>query len=173
MRKREEKILDVDASMQGTMVFKDPVNLRINGTFEGALDTKGNLTIGENATIKANIKGEVITIAGRVYGDVEASKVLKIVPPAKVIGSIKAPVLSIAEGSLFDGRCQMLRAGNSKDLLDKDILTADEVARYLEVDASLILGWANEGKLPGIKDKDTWRFEKAVLDEWIASEKIR
>ena len=41
---REDKILDVDARMQGTVVFKDPVNLRINGSFEGKLDTRGNLT---------------------------------------------------------------------------------------------------------------------------------
>ena len=51
-RRREEepkeKILDVDASMQGTLSFKDPVNLRINGKFEGKLQTKGSLTIGEH-----------------------------------------------------------------------------------------------------------------------------
>ena len=27
-KKLEEKVLDVDASMQGSLVFKDPVNLR-------------------------------------------------------------------------------------------------------------------------------------------------
>ena len=46
-------------------------------------------------------------------------------------------------------------------------------ARYLEVDSSLILSWAREGKLPGIKEKVTWRFQRATLDEWIANEKIR
>ena len=34
-KKLEEKILDVDAAMQGSLTFKDPVNLRINGKFEG------------------------------------------------------------------------------------------------------------------------------------------
>ena len=34
-KKLEEKILDVDAAMQGNLIFKDPVNLRINGKFEG------------------------------------------------------------------------------------------------------------------------------------------
>ena len=59
----QEKILDVDASMQGTISFKDPVNLRINGSFEGKLDTRGNLTIGENAKVTANINGDNIVIA--------------------------------------------------------------------------------------------------------------
>jgi len=31
-KKTDDKILDVDASMQGTLSFKDPVNLRINAT---------------------------------------------------------------------------------------------------------------------------------------------
>ena len=43
----DEKVLEVDASMTGTLTFKDPVNLRINGRFDGTLDTKGSLTIGE------------------------------------------------------------------------------------------------------------------------------
>ena len=55
MRKRKvealqqtgEKVLDVNASMQGTLRFDDPVNLRINGKFEGTLDTKGMLMVGE------------------------------------------------------------------------------------------------------------------------------
>ncbi|MFH1644925.1 MAG: polymer-forming cytoskeletal protein, partial [Candidatus Omnitrophota bacterium] len=50
----EEKVLDVDASMQGSMVFKDAVNLRINGAFDGSLDTRGKLTIGEGAVVCAD-----------------------------------------------------------------------------------------------------------------------
>ncbi len=41
----QKKILDVDASMQGSLTFRDPVNLRIHGKFEGSLDTKGQLTV--------------------------------------------------------------------------------------------------------------------------------
>ena len=94
MRRREkggevsEKVLDVDATMQGTLTFRDPVNLRINGSFEGSLDTKGSLTIGQNAVVKAGIKGESIVVAGRVYGDIIAEKELKLIPPARVTGSV-------------------------------------------------------------------------------------
>ncbi len=58
----KDKILDVDASMQGTLSFNDPVNLRINGKFEGKLNTKGILMVGERADIAADIFGEYITI---------------------------------------------------------------------------------------------------------------
>ncbi len=174
LRKRDtqEKILDVDASMQGNMVFKDPVNLRINGTFEGGLDTKGNLTIGENASVKAHIKGEAVIIAGSVYGNIDASRSLKLVAPARVLGDVKAPVISIQEGAIFEGKCRMLRSKETRNLSGKQVLSVEEVAKYLEVDNSLILNWAKEGRLPGVKEKDTWKFDRATLDEWILKERI-
>src|SRR3989338_1860055 len=94
----EDKILDVDARMQGTIVFKDPVNLRINGSFEGKLETCGNLTIGENANVKADIQGDRIIIAGKVVGNLIATESISLIPPAVVQGNIQTPVLSVTQG---------------------------------------------------------------------------
>ena len=74
-----EKVLDVDATMQGTLTFRDPVNLRINGSFEGNLDTKGNLTIGENATVRFNsvlvaAPHSAMDVGSRVFLDAERSR---------------------------------------------------------------------------------------------------
>ena len=85
-KKTEEKILDVDASMQGTLSFKDPVNLRINGKFEGTLGTKGNLTIGPSAIVLADISGDNITIGGKVKGRVTAREKLTLLPTAVLEG---------------------------------------------------------------------------------------
>ena len=70
---KENQFLELAANMQGTLNFKDPVNLRINGNFEGYLDAKGNLEIGEKATVSADIKGENVTIRGAVKGNLEVS----------------------------------------------------------------------------------------------------
>ena len=84
-RKRlEEKTLDVDASMQGSLVFKDTVNLRINGKFEGTLETRGNLTIGQSATVSADIVGDNIIIGGKVKGRITARERLTLLPTAIV-----------------------------------------------------------------------------------------
>lgn len=173
MRKRmAEKVMDVDASMQGSLTFKDPVNLRINGKFDGNLDIKGSLTIGENAQIKADIRGEDIVIAGEVKGNITAQNSLKLVPPARVIGDIKAPTLVIAEGAILQGNCQMI-SEEKTSLKEADYLSTDEVANYLDVDSSLVVKWVNSGRLPGIKEKDDWKFERSRIDEWIANEKIK
>ena len=161
-RKLEEKTLDVDASMQGSMSFRDPVNLRINGRFEGNLDTKGNLTIGQNASVFANIVGDNIIIGGRIKGKVIAKERLTLLPTAIVEGEIYPVKLNIAEGAIFEGRCSMLQ----------DFLNADELARYLEVDLSSILEWANSGKVPGLKEGDNWKFERKTIDSWVASGKV-
>ena len=162
-RKMEEKILDVDASMQGTLTFKDAVNLRINGKFEGNLDTKGSLTIGQTALVNADIHGENIIVAGKIKGRIIASERLTLLPTALVQGEIFPAKLNVTEGAIFEGTCRMLR----------DYLNAEEVARYLEVDLNSILEWASAGKLPGHKEGNDWKFERKNVDAWIASGKIK
>ena len=161
-RRLDERILDVDASMQGTLSFKDPVNLRINGKFEGNLDTRGTLSVGPSAVVSANIIGDDIIIGGRVKGKITAKERLTLLPTAIVEGDIYPVKLNVAEGAILEGRCYMLH----------EFLNADELARYLEVDLQSILDWASSGKVPGLKEGDTWKFERKSIDSWVAEGKI-
>jgi len=158
-KKLEEKVLDVDAAMNGTISFKDPINLRINGRFEGKLETKGNLTIGQTATVVADIIGDNIIVGGKVKGKISAKQMLTLLPTAIIEGDIFPARLNVAEGAILEGRCSMLH----------DFMDTEEVARYLEVDTKLILEWASSGKMPAIKDGDSWRFERKAIDAWVAS----
>jgi len=162
LKKTKDKVLDVDASMQGTLSFNDPVNLRINGNFEGTLTTKGNLTVSETATVAAQIIGENIIIGGKVKGDIIAKHRLVLLPTATLKGDIKTPKLNIVEGAVFEGSCHML----------EDVLDVDEISRYLEIDLDSILEWADSGKIPAFKEGDNWRFDRVKVDEWVAAGKI-
>lgn len=168
-----DKILDVDASMQGTLTFKESVNLRISGRFEGSLNTKGNLMIGEHAVVNADIIGESIVIAGKVNGNVNAMKEIKLISPACVVGDIKTPLLSVAEGAILEGTCHMLSKARQETKGGEHTMTPEQLAEYLEVDTSVVLEWANSGKLPGMKDGSSWRFDRVRIDEWVATEKIK
>lgn len=168
-----EKVLDVDASMQGSLVFKDPVNLRINGRFEGTLNTKGNLMISEHAVVNADISGDSIIIAGKVNGNIHAVKELKLISPACVVGDIKTPLLSVAEGAVLEGNCRMLSKSKAGSAPSQNIMTSEELAKYLEVDLSLISEWVNSGRLQGTREGDTWKFERQKVDEWVAAGKIK
>jgi excisionase family DNA binding protein len=168
-----EKILDINATMQGTMIFKDPVNLRINGEFEGKLDTKGTLTIGANAQVKADINGEDITIAGKVTGNITATRRVNIIPPAHVIGDISTPTLAISEGAVLNGKCSMSVMSDHTATSGKSrAMALDEVARYLEVDVSLVEEWASQKKIPATRENNAWKFHKQDIDSWLAKEKV-
>ncbi|MDD5115721.1 MAG: polymer-forming cytoskeletal protein [Candidatus Omnitrophica bacterium] len=161
-KKMEERTLDVDAAMQGTLSFKDPVNLRINGKFEGNLDTRGNLTIGPTAVICADIIGDNIIVGGRIKGKITAKERLTLLPQAVVEGHIYPAKLNIAEGAVLEGQCSMLH----------DFLNPEQLAKYLEVELNSIIEWANSGKVPGSKEGNDWKFERKAIDNWVAEGKI-
>jgi len=50
---------------------------------------------------------------------------------------------------------------------DPDIMTLEEVARYLKVKPQTVYKWAQDGQIPGTKLSKEWRFRKSILDEWI------
>ena len=169
-----EKVLDVDASMQGSLSFKDPVNLRINGRFEGILNTKGNLMIGEHASVNAEITGDSIIVAGKVNGNINALKELKLISPACVVGNITTPLLSIAEGAIFEGSCKMLAHSKTDEGRKQNaMMTSEELAKYLEVEVGVISEWVNSGKIPGMREGDIWRFDRNRIDAWVAEGKIK
>ncbi len=160
----QSRVLDVTASMEGSLIFQEPVSLRISGKFEGTLETRGELTIGESAQVRADITGESVTIAGRVEGKIVAKRSLKLMPPAVVKGEIWTPVLEVEPGASLDGAIHMGRGQGSN-------LSLKEVAEYLEVEVRTVEQWAREGKVPGLQEGGQWRFEKARVDEWVASQK--
>ena len=161
-----DRWLDVDASMTGTLAFKDPVNLRINGRFEGTLDTKGTLAIGEKAQVKATIRGETISIKGTIHGTVVATGRVELLPGARVTGKLASPRVVIQDGALFHGTLEMLGAA------EPVWMTVEDLARYLEVEAATVIQWAQSGRLPGQRQPEGWRFERQRIEEWLAQEKI-
>jgi len=48
-----------------------------------------------------------------------------------------------------------------------DILTVEDVARYLKMQPQTVYKWAQEGRIPGTKLGKEWRFRKSIIDEWI------
>ena len=47
-----------------------------------------------------------------------------------------------------------------------EILTIDEVARYLRLTPQTIYKWAQEKRIPAVKLGKEWRFRRSVIDKW-------
>jgi excisionase family DNA binding protein len=48
-----------------------------------------------------------------------------------------------------------------------EIMTLEEVAKYLKLQPQTVYKWAQEGQIPGAKLGKEWRFRRRILDEWV------
>lgn len=101
-------------AFKGTMKFTDSVSIR--GRFEGEIRSSGFLYIEEGAEVHAEVIGETVIIAGVVRGSVLATNKLEMLPTGRIYGDVKATKLRIADGVVFEGKCQMLRNAGAVDI---------------------------------------------------------
>ncbi len=99
-----------DTEFYGDLSFKK--SLQINGYFEGEITSEGFLVVGEGATVKANIKARTVIIGGTVHGHVEAADRLEILTGGKLYGNIRTAKLKIADGVIFEGKCEMVKSAS-------------------------------------------------------------
>ena len=95
-------ILSSDVEIKGTVKFSN--DLIVDGKIEGEITSDGNLTIGENARIKAEVKTATIVVYGKVQGNLTATDHIELKSSAEVIGDIKAKTLAIEAGAIFVGK---------------------------------------------------------------------
>ena len=50
---------------------------------------------------------------------------------------------------------------------NKEIMTAKEVAEYLNIHPLTVHKYAREGKIPAFKIGTDWRFHKKYIERWI------
>lgn len=102
---------DISAFVGKGVEFKGIISysgtVRIDGYLDGEIHTDGVLLIGEDAVIHAKITAGTIVCKGKITGDVVAKERVKLRAPAVMNGSVKAPVLSMEDGVLFNGALEM------------------------------------------------------------------
>jgi PTS system nitrogen regulatory IIA component len=50
--------------------------------------------------------------------------------------------------------------------MEDEIMTLEEVAKYLKLKPQTIYTWAQNNKIPAAKLGKEWRFRKSVIDKW-------
>ena len=51
--------------------------------------------------------------------------------------------------------------------MEDDILTIEEVAKYLRVSERTVYDWAQKGEVPSGKIGTVWRFKKSEIEKWV------
>lgn len=120
-------VLGTQTVFRGTLRFRD--SLKILGRCEGRIESPGSLIIGKGAEVFAEIKVGSVIIAGTVKGNVEATIQTQIGSTGKLIGNLKTAQLKVEDGTVFEGKVEMLK---NADALDIFLATPTQLKQSLE-----------------------------------------
>jgi cytoskeletal protein CcmA (bactofilin family) len=100
-----ETIIGAGVKLKGTLTSEG--DIQIDGLMSGDIKVSGNVTIGYNARIKANIKAQNVRVSGELTGNITADNDTAITETGQVTGDIKTGTISIGPGAFFSGNITM------------------------------------------------------------------
>ncbi|HRK31858.1 MAG TPA: polymer-forming cytoskeletal protein [Tepidisphaeraceae bacterium] len=94
-------VIGPDASFKGEMTFEK--GLRLQGRFEGKINTNGKLHVAKEARLAADVDAGAIVVEGEVKGNLTASDRIELKASARYEGDLQATKLVVEEGASFNG----------------------------------------------------------------------
>ena len=91
--------------IRGSIVGND--DLTIEGQVEGAVRIEGALTVGNEASLKADVSAASVTLDGQIEGSVASESTFVMSADAVVVGTVSTKRLTVAEGAKLKGRIEM------------------------------------------------------------------
>ena len=100
-----ETVVAKGVRVEGDFVVEG--NIVIAGEVRGTITATGDLNIGAEAKVDADIKCENAIIAGEVHGNMRINAKLDLLPSSKFSGDLAAEVLSVGAGAQINGTVRM------------------------------------------------------------------
>jgi cytoskeletal protein CcmA (bactofilin family) len=94
-------ILGPDASFKGELSFEK--GLRLQGKFEGKINTPGRLHVAKEAKMQADVEAGAIIVEGEVRGNLSAADRIELKASARYEGDLRSSKLVVDEGAVFSG----------------------------------------------------------------------
>ena len=87
--------------------FSSSGNVVIEGQVMGSVTIEGDLRVGEQAQIQADVKAKNAYVAGEIAGNIGVSEKLELSASSRVQGDVEAATLEVASGAQVNGRVTM------------------------------------------------------------------
>ena len=98
-------VIGPDAQFKGELTFQGAV--RVDGQFEGAIQTAGKVFVSKGGKLKAEVKAGSVALEGQVDGNLTADDRVELRATAQLRGDVRAAKLLVVEGASFVGRCEV------------------------------------------------------------------
>ncbi|UCC65678.1 MAG: polymer-forming cytoskeletal protein [Anaerolineae bacterium] len=99
-----ETVIGPTASFRGEI--RSDGSIRIDGVYDGSIETAGNLIIGEQAKIMADISAHHVSVAGAVKGDIQANRV-EVLETGCIWGDLTVNAFTLDDGGFVSGQVSM------------------------------------------------------------------
>lgn len=97
--------LDAGSFIEGALHFED--TFRLDGRLKGRIVSHGDLVVGENGEVEAEIEVGRIFVSGTVRGTLKALQRVEIAAGGKVLADLQTPSLIVEDGAILQGHCNM------------------------------------------------------------------
>jgi cytoskeletal protein CcmA (bactofilin family) len=100
-----ENVLGPSLVIRGDLVASG--GFRIDGTVEGNVESKAAIVVGESGTVRGDLSGTDVVVAGQILGNVSCTGHLEILAKGRIEGDIDAKSVRIETGGVFRGTSRM------------------------------------------------------------------
>jgi len=116
--------LGTGTSYQGKLIFQGSV--RIDGDFNGEIESEGTLVVGKEARVKGTITVGQLVQSGGIEGDVRAKEKAVLYKDADFYGTLQAPVMVVEEGARVKGQVNMGENGRELPAREPEAVESGE-----------------------------------------------
>lgn len=107
VKQNEDNIVNsiIGEGSEFTGEFKINGLLRIDGKFQGTIETDGKVLVGQSGEAVTDIKARLVVIGGYVKGNIFASERVIFLSSGEINGNIITPSIIMEDGVKFKGNC--------------------------------------------------------------------
>ncbi len=88
-------------------IVRSEGHFRLDGAINGSISCEKKLIVGVNGSVTGSVWANEADISGVINGNIETAGMLILRKTSYIKGEIKAQIISIEEGAIYDGKCQI------------------------------------------------------------------
>ena len=106
---QEEPVSAPAPARAGSTIIAQGV-VQVEGVVEGEFDMVGAVIVAESGLIRGPVAADVVRVAGRIEGNVQAREHMRLESSGSLDGDVKTASLVVEDGGVLNGRCTTVKA---------------------------------------------------------------